>query len=110
MRDDDVGRLDVEMQDIVGVHVREGGGKMHSHPEGVRHAQPALVADETAQCGTFEELHQHVCRVPRTKQSNNVGVCKLCQNTGLVFGVGFGRVKLAGHWAPCVMVPHDVDR
>ena len=62
MHDGDVGRLDVQVENVAPVHVGERGTNMNADTQSVRYAQPSPVPGETRQGWPVEIFQHHVRR------------------------------------------------
>jgi hypothetical protein len=107
--DDDVGRLDVEMEDLAPVHVSERGTNMYGDAQSVRDAQPSPITRESAQGWPVEIFQQHVWRLPGAEKADNIRMRELGEDPGLAHPVLFRAIELAYHRAPGFVVPHEIN-
>ena len=74
--DDDIGRLDVEVDEAPLVGVHQCGPEMDRHPHRIGHAEPAsgTGADQRRQRRPVEEFHQQVRGPARAEAAHDVRV------------------------------------
>ncbi len=110
MHDNDIGRLDVQVKNVASVHVGECRTNVDADAQSVRYAYWSAVSCESSQGWSIQILQQRVRRWPSaTKESDNVRMREVGENSGLARSVGFRAIELAYHRAPGLVVPHEID-